>query len=78
MNAPQMTARTPRDPRVVGGGYRSHYWGTEHTVLAIKFSALGVLRLITVHDDCGTRTHGTGWDQRDRILFDPRTEALQP
>ena len=42
------------------------------TVLAISFTAHGVLEFITVRDDQGARTHATGWDDRDEILFDPR------
>lgn len=61
----------PRDPRVVGGRYRSYYWGTEYVVLAIAFTASGFLDSITVRDDAGTRTHGTSWDDRDEILFAP-------
>jgi hypothetical protein len=61
-----------RDPRVVGGRYRSHYWGFEYTVLAISFTDYGILESITVRDDQGTRIHATGWDDRDEILFDPR------
>jgi hypothetical protein len=72
----------PRDPRVAGGRYRSHYWGSEYEVLAISFTAYGVLEFITVRDDRGARTHATGWDERDEILFDPRTapdyQARQP
>jgi hypothetical protein len=75
MNAPAITCRPPREPRVVGGRYRSHYWGTEYTVLAITFTECGFLDAITVHDDRGRRTHGTGWDERDHILVDPRTKA---
>lgn len=75
MNATTTTSAPPRDPRVLGGRYRSHYWGTEYTVLAIKFSAHGFLDSITVHDDSGRRTHGTAWDQRDQILFEPQTKA---
>ena len=75
MNAPAITCSTPRDPRVIGGRYRSHYWGDEYTVLAITFTECGFLDSITVHDDRGRRTHGTGWDERDQILFDPRTKA---
>jgi hypothetical protein len=63
----------PRDPRVVGGRYRSHYWDCEYEVLAISFTAHGVLESITVRDDQGARTHATGWDERDEILSDPRT-----
>ena len=75
MNPPAMTGATPRDPRVIGGRYRSHYWGDEYTVLAIKFTEHGFLDSITVQDDRGTRTHGTAWDERDQIVFDPRTKA---
>ena len=45
------------------------------SVLAISFTAHGVLEFITVRDDQGARTHATGWDERDEILFDPRTAA---
>ncbi|WP_139043394.1 hypothetical protein [Mycobacterium lentiflavum] len=75
MKAPAITGSTPRDPRVIGGRYRSYYWATEYSVLAIKFSAHGFLDSITVQDDRGSRTHGTAWDERDQILFDPRTKA---
>lgn len=76
------TAR-PLDPRMVGGRYRSHYWDSEYEVLDISFTAHGVLKFITVRDGQGARTHSTGWDERDEILFDPRTapdavEARQP
>lgn len=62
-----------RDPRVVGGRYRSHHWDNEYTVDAITFDPHGWLTSITVTDNDGTRTHGTFWDPRDEILFDPRT-----
>jgi hypothetical protein len=61
-----------RDPRIVGGRYRSHYWDREYEVLAISFTAHGVLKFITVRDDQGARTHATCWGERDEILFDPR------
>jgi hypothetical protein len=69
--APHQTAG-PHDPRVVGGRYRNHYWDCEYEVLAISFTAHGVLEFITVRDDQGARTHATSWDERDEILFDPR------
>lgn len=53
------------DPRVVGGRYRSAYWGIEYTVNAITFGRNGCLESITVTDKDGTRTHGTAWDRRD-------------
>lgn len=68
--APSSSAR---EPRVVGGRYRSHYWGTDYTVLAIRLTERGDLESITVRDDDGTRSHCTGWDSRDQILFDPRS-----
>lgn len=63
----------PRDPRRVGGRYRSHHWNIEYTVDAIAFDQYGWLTSITVTDNDGTRTHATYWDPRDEILFDPRT-----
>jgi hypothetical protein len=77
MKAPAITCSTPGDPRVIGGRYRSHYWGDEYTVLAITFTECGFLDSITVRDDRGSRTHATAWDERDQILFDPRTKAGQ-
>lgn len=68
----QTPGPVPRDPRVVGGRYRSHYWDSEYVVLAISFTDYGFLESITVRDDQGTRIHATGWDERDEILFDPR------
>lgn len=62
----------PRDPRVVGGRYRSGYWDIDYTVDAIVFDDRGWLTSITVTDKNGSRTHGTYWDPRDEILFDPR------
>jgi hypothetical protein len=61
-----------RDPRVVGGRYRSHYWDCEYEVLAISFTVHGAVEFITVRDDQGARTHATSWDESDEILFDPR------
>lgn len=60
------------DPRVAGGRYHSAYWGIDYTVDAISFGPNGFLEWITVTDKDGTRTHGTAWDPRDRIVFDPR------
>lgn len=53
-------------PRVVGGRYRSAYWGTEYTVLAIDTSA--TTPTFTVQDDHGIRTHSTAWAKRDEVL----------
>lgn len=75
MNASALTSAAPADPRVVGGRYRSDYWDTEYTVLAITFTECRFLESITVHDGRGRRTHATGWDERDQILLDPRTKA---
>ena len=72
------TQTSRRDPRVVGGRYRSAYWGTDYTVNAITFSRNGFLESVTVTDKDGTRTHGTAWDTRDEILYDPRAERTQP
>jgi hypothetical protein len=69
------SSQTPTDPRVVGGRYHCTYWGIDYTVDAISFGPNGFLESITVTDKDGSRTHCTAWDRRDRILFDPRTEA---
>jgi hypothetical protein len=69
------SARQPADPRVVGGRYRSGYWQLEYTVNGITVDDRGWLTSITVTDKNGTRTHGTYWDQRDQIIYDPRTET---
>lgn len=67
-----MSARTI-DPRVVGGRYRSGYWGTEYTVDAIEFDAHGWLEFVTVTDNEGTRTHRTSWDnRRDTVIEQPK------
>jgi hypothetical protein len=78
MTARRTSSRTPTDPRVAGGRYHNHYWGIDYTVHAISFTPNGFLESITVSDDQGTRTHGTAWNRRDRILFDPRTQGVQP
>jgi hypothetical protein len=78
MNTATTPGTTEREPRVVGGRYRSYYWGIEYTVLAVSRTESGALESITVTDTDGTRTHATAWDGRDQILCDPRTTRPQP
>jgi hypothetical protein len=66
------TTTAARDPRLVGGRYRSHHWDCEYTVLGIAFTEFGFLESVTVRDHQGVRIHGTAWDERDEILFHPR------
>jgi hypothetical protein len=77
MTARRTSSCTPTDPRVPGGRYQSSYWGIDYTVDAISFGPNGFLESITVTDKDGSRTHCTAWDRRDRILFDPGTQANQ-
>lgn len=58
------------DPRVVGGRYHSHAFDYDYDVLSIEFDAHGWLQHVTIYDHSNgrTRTHGTAWDKRDRVV----------
>ena len=77
MTAARTSSCTPTDPRVPGGRYHCFYCGIDYTVDAISFAPNGFLESITVTDNDGSRTHATAWERRDRIVFDPRTQANQ-
>lgn len=66
------TRRTlPKDPRKVGGTYRSGYWQMDYTVYAKRGDGLTVQ-----WSDNRITTHCTPWDTRhDQIISEPTTEG---
>lgn len=61
------------DPRVVGGTYRSGYWGDTYEVLSIQWDERGWLVNVIVRDEHGVqRGHCTAWDaRRDEVISQP-------
>lgn len=55
---------TQSDPRVVGGTYRSGYWGEQYEVLAITHGhpVWGTQWTVRWADDGRVTTHSTAWN----------------
>lgn len=58
----------PRDPRVVGGTYRSHYWQDTYTVLATERDSMGTIWFRVRWSSGHQTTHCTQWTRRDSVV----------